>query len=377
MVRVRSDRTLSLESSLKTLADSNIIGVAIADEVRVLQANDLFLSLVGYSRAELESGKVRWLEATAPESRERERSAIQELRERGVCAPFEKTYMHADGSRVEVIKGAAVLTEEPTLTWIFFALDQTKQKALERELKEANSNLLASNAELRRFAFAVAHDFQSPLRTVRSIADELSASVERELDPECRRLAEDLRSNLLRLSGMLSDLLDYSTTLERRGTPLRAVDAQQLLSWALMNLRSEIEQTRAKIVTGRLPVVHADHQLVRVFQNILQNAMKYRKPEHAPEIHVSATREQGGWRFAVRDNGIGFDMAFADRIFLPLRRLHGPDQYSGTGMGLAICRNIVESYGGRIWAESEAGEASTFHFSIPDPGLRKDGSGRS
>lgn len=168
-----------------------------------------------------------------------------------------------------------------------------------------------------------------------------------------------------RMQALINDLLTYSR-VGTRGKPLVPVDAAAPLKRALENLQVAIDESKAVVKVAPLPTVKADEsQLVQLFQNLLSNAIKYRGPA-TPEIHVSAARDGQAWHFAVRDNGIGIDPRHFDRIFIIFQRLQARDETSGTGIGLALCKKIVERHGGRIWVESAPGKGSTFHFTIPD-----------
>jgi len=161
-------------------------------------------------------------------------------------------------------------------------------------------------------------------------------------------------------------LLLYSR-VGSRGKPFARIDSAEVLTQALLNLTVAIAESGANIVHGTLPTLVADEsQLIQLFQNLIANALKFHRAEQAPEIQVSARRESGAWVFEVKDNGIGIEPKYADRIFQMFQRLHSRDKYPGMGIGLAVCKKIVERHGGRIWIESRLGEGSTFFFTIPD-----------
>ena len=168
----------------------------------------------------------------------------------------------------------------------------------------------------------------------------------------------------LRMQRLIDDLLAYSRVTSRAEAE-REIDAGQCLAAALRNLAARVAETGAKIQAGALPIVHMDpSQLCQLLQNLIGNALKFCS-EQPPQIHIDAEREGEYWHFRVRDNGIGLDPQYAERIFVIFQRLHGRQQYSGTGIGLAICKKIVERAGGRIWVESRPGQGATFHFTLP------------
>lgn len=166
-----------------------------------------------------------------------------------------------------------------------------------------------------------------------------------------------------RMQGLIQDLLEYSRVANK--DEFAPVDCSEVLNEALGNLRAAIADSGAEVATEPLPTVTGDRrQLVQLFQNLIGNAVKFRN-HVAPKVRVAARREGGEWIFSIRDNGIGFEPQFADRIFIIFQRLHSKERYTGTGIGLAICKKIVERHNGRIWAEAEPGQGATFYFAIP------------
>ena len=174
-----------------------------------------------------------------------------------------------------------------------------------------------------------------------------------------------LTSDVDRTSKLIGDLLNYCKLTVKGSSPQRVIDCNNAYSWAIMNLQRQIAEAEAVITSDQLPMVGADDRLFRVFQNLIENAIKYRRDDRRPEIKLSAQAQGQFWIVAVRDNGIGLDMTYADRIFGIFQRLHGQDKYQGSGIGLATCKKIIEEHGGRMWVESTLGEGSTFFFSAP------------
>jgi signal transduction histidine kinase len=229
-------------------------------------------------------------------------------------------------------------------------------------LEERTEDLERSNRELEQYAAVTSHDLKEPLQTVSIYAQLLSRNYRDTLDDEGRRNLDNILTGTESMRTLIRDLLEYSRV--GNGT-LRAqpVETDPLVLHALDNLAGTISDKGAEVTKDRLPVVRADpKQLGQVFQNLLSNALKFSERER-PAVHVGVTRENGAWRFSVRDNGIGIDPANAERIFEPFARVGGG--YEGTGIGLAICQKIIEHHGGRIWVDSSPGSGSTFHFTIP------------
>jgi PAS domain S-box-containing protein len=245
--------------------------------------------------------------------------------------------------------------------------DITSQKRTEEALRIKTEELLRSNAELEQFAYVASHDLQSPLRAISGYLNLLTKRYEDKLDAEGERFIHRTVENVKRMQRLINDLLAYSR-LHTRGKPFEPTDCNEVLKEVLEMLHPAIEESGAVIHQGELPTFMADRvQMMQLFQNLIGNGIKFRK-DSSPRIHVEARRSGRGWAFAVKDNGIGIDPQYGERIFLIFQRLHTVDQYPGTGIGLAICKKIVERHGGRIWVESRPGEGSTFQFTISERG---------
>jgi PAS domain S-box-containing protein len=242
--------------------------------------------------------------------------------------------------------------------------DITERKQAEEKLKAALADLERSNKELEQFAYVASHDLQEPLRMISSYTQLLAQRYEGQLDEKAKKYIDYAVDGAIRMQRLINDLLTYSR-VGTRGNPLEPTDSHAVLGEALRNLAATIEENRAIIVNDDLPTVRADAlQLTQVFQNLIANAIKFRS-EDLPRVHVSARDKGREWVFSVADNGIGIDPQYAERLFVIFQRLHTRDEYPGTGIGLAVCRRIVERHGGRIWFESELGKGSTFYFTIP------------
>jgi light-regulated signal transduction histidine kinase (bacteriophytochrome) len=243
-------------------------------------------------------------------------------------------------------------------------LDVAARKAAEDQIRRALTDLERSNKELEQFAYVASHDLQEPLRMVSSYTQLLAQRYEGQLDDKAKKYIDYAVDGAVRMQRLINDLLTYSR-VGTRAKPLEPTDSHSVLGEALRNLQSAIEESRAMVTNDDLPTVRADaSQLAQVFQNLIANAIKFRG-EFPPRIHVSARGREREWVFSVNDNGIGIDPQFKDRIFVIFQRLHTKQEYPGTGIGLALCKRIVERHGGRIWFESEPGKGSTFFLTIP------------
>jgi signal transduction histidine kinase len=240
----------------------------------------------------------------------------------------------------------------------------TARKRAEEALLQTAEELARSNRDLAQFASVVSHDLQEPLRTVTGFVQLLRQKYGGKLDADADQFIDFAVDGAKRMETLIKDLLAYSRVGARGQEPV-PTDAGASLQLALDNLGTSIQETAAEITHGELPTVRADStQLAQVFQNLIGNALKFRGPL-PPKIHVDAHRKEDYWQFSVRDNGIGIDAKHQDRIFLIFQRLHSRQQYPGTGIGLAICKRIVDRHGGQIWVESQPGQGATFHFTIP------------
>jgi PAS domain S-box-containing protein len=236
--------------------------------------------------------------------------------------------------------------------------DETARKQLQDSLTESNS-------ALEQFAYVASHDLQEPLRTMSAHAQILTENWRGKLDADSERSLTFITSAAARMSALVRDLLAYARLATEEERP-SSVALDEDFEAALTHLAQAIEESGACITHDPLPTLAVDRgQIVRLFQNLVGNAVKYRKPDQPPMVHVGAEQNEAEWIISIRDNGIGFDPKHAKIIFAPFKRLHTDQQYPGSGVGLAICWRIVKAQGGRIWAESQPGEGTTIFFTLP------------
>jgi light-regulated signal transduction histidine kinase (bacteriophytochrome) len=271
-----------------------------------------------------------------------------------------------DGTK-RYIEASVSLQKDPSGKPIGFRgiiRDITERKRAEEALKEKTEELARSNQDLEQFAYVASHDLQEPLRMVTSYVQLLSQRYKDKLDSDAGEFIGFAVDGAIRMWKLINDLLTYSR-VGTRGKELESTDCEAVLNQSLNNLKVAIEEKGAVVTHDPLPTVMADNlQMGQLFQNLIGNAIKFRGNE-PPRIHVSASRKGNVWTFSVGDNGIGIAPEYAERIFIIFQRLHGRKEYDGTGIGLAICKRIVERHGGRIWAESEVGKGATFYFTLP------------
>lgn len=242
--------------------------------------------------------------------------------------------------------------------------DISERKQAEEALASQTRELARSNAELEQFAYVASHDLQEPLRMVSNYTQLLARRYNDKLDSDAHEFIAFAVDGAIRMQGLINDLLMYSR-VGTKGKKFRRMDCSNALGQAIVNLRSAIEESRAIVTNDDLPIMVADEgQLVQLFQNLIANGIKFHGGD-SPRVHIAAQRQEDGWLFSVRDNGIGIDPQYAERIFIIFQRLHGHSEYPGTGIGLSICKKIVDRHGGRIWVESQVGQGATFFFTIP------------
>lgn len=238
--------------------------------------------------------------------------------------------------------------------------------AANKKLDSLNRELQRSNDDLKQFAFIASHDLQEPLRTIGTFVELMQESFRNRFQPDEEQCFTYVVEAAKRMRNLIDDLLVYSQVNRESDVKPAPVDLGNVIKWALDGLAESIFESNANVVAGPLPVVWGEKGgLVHVFQNLISNAIKYRRREHSLQVRISAERRSPEeWLIQVQDNGIGINRAYWDTIFVPFKRLHGRD-VPGTGIGLALCRRIIEAQGGRIWLDSTVGEGSTFFFTLP------------
>lgn len=295
---------------------------------------------------------------------------IQQLRdtvERGQTAMTLRLQARAKDGRLVPIETYLTVTQDaaanPTVAYGLI-MDITQRLDAENALRQYAHDLKRSNEELEQFAYVASHDLQEPLRMVTSYLQLLEQRYDSLFDKDAHEFINFAVDGATRMKALINDLLAYSRVKTDKRNFV-SFTANEALTLALANLRTKIEDSQAQIISESLPTLMGNkNQFVQLFQNLISNAIKFRG-ESAPHIHISANRSGDDWVFAVQDNGIGIESQYLDRIFLMFQRLHPVGTYQGSGIGLTICKKVVEHHRGRIWAESKPGEGSTFYFTVP------------
>jgi len=345
------------------LAASGIAHVGL--DGRFLRVNRSLCEILGYTEAELVGRSVK--EVSHPEDKDvtdRERARVHEGEIDSVR--FEKRYLRKDGSTVWVELAVALARDphgHPQYEIAIFD-DISERKRAEEALKAAHEELKRSNAELEQFAYVASHDLQEPLRMVSSYTQLVMRRYGERLDGDAKEFMNYVVDGAARMKQLIEDLLAYSR-VGTKGKEFKPVALEGALKRAVTNLRAAIEESGAAVTHDALPTVKADEsQLAQLFQNLMGNALKFKGPQK-PHVHVSCSEKGDEFEFHVKDNGIGIEPQYFERIFMLFQRLHTKGDYPGTGIGLAICKKVVERHGGRIWVESRPGEGSSFNFTLP------------
>jgi PAS domain S-box-containing protein len=323
--------------------------------------------LFGYSSEEMIGQPISVL---APPDRAGEMSAILERIKRGERVEhFESIRRGKDGRLVNVsLTVSPILDASGKIIGASkIARDITERTLAEQAIAQQADRLARSNAYLQQFTYAASHDLQEPLRTVVTFTQLLADRYGEKLDGEANEFMSFVISAATRMRLLITDLLSYSRSVHHEDVPLKEVPLNDAVDLAAHNLQLAIQENGAVLEAGRLPTVYADKvQMIQLFQNLISNAIKY-KSKDSPRIRVAAEQNSEEWLLSVCDNGIGIPAEYKEYVFGVFKRLHGNAQ-AGTGVGLAICKSIVERHGGRIWVESEPGQGSTFKFSISTKG---------
>lgn len=307
------------------------------------------------------AGRQDWKELIHPEDMERCREVWATSFREGKPFKIEHRLWDRDAKSWRWFMAQAVPIRDAKkniIKWFGSSIDVDEQKRIEQDLRSANQNL-------EQFSYSASHDLQEPLRSVKIYSELLSSSFGDQLNEQGREFLARVHSGASQMEILVRDLLAY-TQVVNFDRPAQNVDASAALSASLENLSGAIAESGAQISAGPLPSVqvHEGH-LRQLFQNLIGNAIKYRRHGLTPHVHVSAERVSASWIFCVSDNGIGIEPQYKESIFGLFKRLHTSQEYSGTGIGLAICQRIVERYGGQIWVESELGHGSIFRFRLP------------
>ncbi len=279
---------------------------------------------------------------------------------------IDTVFQRRDGTLINVhLVSRALDVNDLSQGTIFTALDITDRALYENALVAKTDALERSNEELKQFAYVASHDLQEPLNLIGGHVGLIAETYKGRLTEEADESIGYVLDGVDRMKALIKDLLAYSR-VESKGNPFEPTALDAVFEEARSNLGVRIDENAARVTSDPLPTVNVDRsQIVRLLQNLIGNALKFRKPDEPPVIHVACERRGRQWVMSVRDNGIGIPEAGRQKIFVIFQRLHPRHEYQGTGIGLSICKRIIERHGGRIWLESTFGKGSTFFFSLP------------
>jgi PAS domain S-box-containing protein len=329
---------------------------------KLLDVNNTYCLMTGYSRDELLHLRIP-NDLDAIETPDITLQRIQSVITKGFCR-FETKHRKKDGKLIDVEISASYWRSEENI--LVFIRNITERKKSEADLHKINDELIRSNKEFEQFAYIVSHDLQEPLRTIYTFAEFLDSDYKGKLDIKADEYIEFITSASRRMRQMINDIL----ALSRVGTREKGfllIDVERIIKIVIENLRGFINQHNAIVTYDTpMPTILADEtQLIQLLQNLIDNGIKFHKKDEYPKIHISFKRVYNEWIFSVKDNGIGIEEKYFKKLFVIFSRLHSREKYPGTGIGLAMCKKIIERHGGRIWLESKVGEGSTFYFTIP------------
>lgn len=338
---------------------------------RFVDVNQKFVEVAGIPKEEI-IGKTT--EILFPDSFAQSQERQKQILAEGKLGPYEVELTTPTGKKVASVSAFTFHENGVPVGVMGIARDITERNRLEKRLQTLNTvleqrvaertaELQRSNEELERFAYVASHDLQEPLRTVTTFIQLLAKRYQNQLDTDADEFIGYALEGTQHMQQLIQDLLTYSRA-GTQGQEFTEIDCEAVLAQTLAVLQTAIAESGAEVTHDPLPTVWGNGmQLGQVFQNLLSNALKFRSIE-PPHIHLSARQDGRQWVFAVRDNGIGIEPRHAERIFVIFQRLHARREYTGTGIGLAVCQKIVQRHGGRIWVESESGKGSTFFFTI-------------
>lgn len=383
-IRDITERKKSETAILASNERYNLVAKATSDVIwdwdmksnKVVRTGENMKKILGYDIDPANENSSFWMDLIHPEDRGKiieefqsvftnQEEVYMESEYRIKKANGEYAYIYDKGYIVRNNKGEAI-------RMIGASQDITRLKENELQLQRHAKQLATSNEELERFAYIASHDLQEPLRMVTSFLTQLHKKYGNTLDEKGKKYIDFAVDGAKRMRQIILDLLEYSRAGRTMET-VEYVDIRELIYEVQILHRKKIEENQAEIVFDNLPKVFGySSPLRQVFQNLISNALKYSRQDIPPVIEISACQTEHSWQFSVKDNGIGIKPEYFDKIFIIFQRLHGKDEYSGTGIGLAVCKKIIESMGGKIWLSSEEGQGTTFYFTLPKVDLKEN-----
>jgi PAS domain S-box-containing protein len=335
------------------------------EEMKLIFISAYVETMLGYTVEEALSEPHFWLKIFHPEDAQKTAEAFNRVRQSGGSGVINFRAIHKSGRVLDIqALMTTIIKDGQAVGKRGVMMDVSERQSLMNAQVSYAAMLRRSNEELQQFAYVASHDLQEPLRTITSYLQLLEQRYEPLFDQDAREFIGFAVDGATRMKALIQDLLLYSR-VRRNEEEVKPFSTQEALNLALSNLRTKIRESQAQVKYDNLPtIVGNKNQFVQLFQNLISNAIKFHG-DQPPQIYVRATRDTHEWVFTVQDNGIGIEPEYLERIFVMFQRLHPIDKYKGSGIGLAICKKVVEYHQGRIWAESKFGEGTTFFFTIP------------
>jgi PAS domain S-box-containing protein len=353
------------DEKLKGLYELSPLGIALTDmDGRFIEFNRAFERICGYTVEELKV--LDYWDLTPREYYDQEMHQLAQLADCGTYGPYEKDYIRKDGARIPLRLNGVLIKGGDGKPYIWSIVeDITERRAYDKAIRDKTEQLIQSNSDLEQFAYVASHDLQTPLRSIVNFSQLLERRYKGRLDADADDFIGYIVDSGKQMTSLINDLLQYSR-ISWQARPDHAVASDEAVRRALANLRPDLDASGAQITVGALPAVLGEPAvLVSLFQNLIGNALKYRAPDRPLRLSIQAERiTPQQWRFMVADNGIGIESQYHEKIFEIFQRLNPGTESQGTGIGLTLCRRIVNSLGGTIWVESEPGEGARFYFTL-------------
>ncbi|MBI1278385.1 MAG: PAS domain S-box protein [Anaerolineaceae bacterium] len=336
------------------------------EEMKLVFISAYVETMLGYTVEEALAEPHFWAKIFHPQDAEKTTEAFNKVRKSRGSGVINFRAVHKSGRVIDVqALMITILQDDKPVGKRGVMMDVTERQRLINAQARYATMLRRSNEELQQFAYVASHDLQEPLRMVTSYLQLLESRYSEKLDDDAHEFIAFAVDGAARMKALINDLLVYSR-VDGAEKDFEEFNVQLSLNKALSDLALKIEDSHAVITYDPMPSVKADRvQITQLFQNLISNALKFQRGENVPQVHIGVERQETEWQFSVRDNGIGIGPQYVSRIFVIFQRLNRKDEYPGTGIGLAICKKVVERHGGRIWVESKLGEGTTFYFTIP------------
>ncbi len=361
------EEVIESEKKFRSAFEQSAVGMVYCTPEGVFsKVNGRFCEMTGYSQDEIT--KLNFRDITHPEDVDMDVGYAEKLLSGEMDSySLEKRYIKKTGEVIWIRLFTNMLRNDDGSPKSFVGVieDVTERKKAQQELSAAVEELKRSNSDLEQFAYISSHDLQEPLRSIAGYLQLIDRKYRDKLDAEGGSYINSTIAAAERMKTLINDVLQYSK-IEKKGEPFAPADMNEAVAQAMLNLEGAIERNKVKVIYSKLPVAFVDFgQMVRLFQNFIGNSIKFRNQGEDPVIEITCRENARDYIFKVKDNGIGIDPQYSERIFAIFQRLHSRREYPGTGIGLAVCKKIVERHGGKIWLESEPGKGAEFYFTIP------------